>query len=267
MKSAIVEERTPQSLYQADSLDRQAETFCEKAQWSQAQALLQQSLLLKKQILGEREPSIAFALDRLGTTLMHGHLTAQATSAFAQAESILESFYYAGHGYLAPVLEHHADCLIAEGKLADAEIVLKRALDIYTRTVTMENRATLRSIYKLAKLYLEEEKATEAQLILEKAMKHVDTPLGPCAEFRYQLALAYIQQAKFAEALVLLESSIAEFKQRHNFVRVADCLDTSAMLPERSNEERTALKNEAKTFRGRAYCYPTDIFLATLLRA
>lgn len=131
MKSAIVEERTPQSLYQADSLDRQAETFCGKAQWSQAQALLQQSLLLKKQILGEREPSIAFAPDRLGTTLMHGHLTAQATSAFAQAESILESFYYAGHGYLAPVLEHHADCLIAEGKLADAEIVLKRALDIH----------------------------------------------------------------------------------------------------------------------------------------
>jgi tetratricopeptide (TPR) repeat protein len=266
MKNANVEEKTSNSLYQADSLDLQAEKLSSDGQWYQAQSLLQQSLDLRKEVFGKKEPSIAFALDKLGTALLHCHLTGQANSAFAQSEEILESSYYSGHGYLAPVLEHHADSLTEEGKLADAELVLKRALEIYTKTVTKENHATLRCIYKLALLYLKEEKAVDAQLILEKAMKQVDTPLGPCAEFRYQLAFAYILQAKFDEALKMLELSMSEFKQRHNFARVADCLDTCASLPETPAEKRKVLKNEAKSFRGRAFFYPSDIFLETLIR-
>lgn len=269
MKTPTIAELVPQLLYQyqADSLERHAETMCEREQWYQAQDLFLQSLLLRKQAVGEREPSIAFTLDKLGTALSHCHQFRKANSTFAHSEQILESCYYAGHGYLAPVLEHHADSLLEEGMLADAEMILKRALEIYTKTVTKESNATLRTTYKLALLYLKEEKAIEAQLILEKTIKQVDTPLGPCAEFRYQLAFAFILQAKFPEALQLLELAITEFKQRHNFKRVADCLDTCAMLPEKSNEERAALKNKAKTFRDRSCFYPTNIFLETLIRS
>lgn len=266
MKNATLEEVTSKPLYQADSLDKQAEILGNNGQWYQAQALLLQSLNLRKKVLGKTEPAIAFALDKLGTALLHCHLTGQADSAFAQSEEILELSYYSGHGYLAPVLEHHADSLTEEGKLVDAELVLKRALEIYTKTVTKENHATLRCIYKLALLYLKQEKAVDAQLILEKAMKQVDTPLGPCAEFRYQLAFAYILQAKFDEALKLLQLSMSEFKQRHNFARVADCLDTCASLAETSAEKRAVLKNEAKNFRDRAFFYPSDIFIETLIR-
>lgn len=266
MKSASVEDKASNPLYEADSLDLQAEKLGNDGKWDQARTLLQQSLDLRKEALGKTEPAIAFALDRLGEALLHCHRTAQADSAFAQSEEILESSYYSGHGYLAPVLEHHADSLTEEGKLAGAELVLKRALEIYTKTVTKENHATLRCIYKLALLYLKEEKAVDAQLILEKAMKQVDTPLGPCAEFRYQLAFAYILQAKFDEALKMLELSMSEFKQRHNFARVADCLDTCASLPETSAEKREVLKNQAKSFRERAFFYPSDIFLETLIR-
>lgn len=229
-----------------------------KKEWSQAGDLLQQSVQLRKQAVGDKAATIAFMLDKLGMTLLQRHLPAQAGIALAEAERILESTYYAGHGYLARVLEHHADCLTEEGKLPNAEKLLERAQEIYAKTVTMQNQATLRCIYKLARLYLQEWKPAEAEAILEKAMKYVDTPLGPCAEFRYQLARAYASDAKFDEASKLLELSIAEFKQRHNHRRVADCLHAYAMLHGKPDKDRKGFNDEIDS---------EDIFLETLIRA
>jgi hypothetical protein len=58
---------------------------------------------------------------------------------------------------------------------------------------------------------------------LLKTLKYVDTPLGPVAEWRYQLALAAMQLKEFVEARELLHSAAADFKQRSNYARVADC--------------------------------------------
>lgn len=265
MKKAIVlDPPTPREL--AESLDKEADLLSKKAQWSQAVGVLQEALQLKKQIQGAKHSSIATALDRLGTALSHCHLNTEADAAFTESEEILESSYYAGHGYLAPVLEHHADSLIEESKLGEAEEVLKRTLEIYTKTLTMENRDTLRTVYKLALLYIQEQKYTEAQLLLEKTMKHVDTPLGPCAEFRYQLALAYIGLDKIAEASQLLKLAISEFKQRQNYVRVADSLEICSRFEEQGSQKQEALKTQAKAFRENPSIYPKDIFLATLIR-
>ena len=202
---------------------------------------------------------------------MRQNKVSQAETTLSEACQILESAYYPEHGLLAPVLEHQADCLIKEGKYAEAEPILKRAEEIYAKTVTMENRATLGSIYKLVKLYLTLGKPAEAKAELQKAMKYVDTPLGPIAEFHYQLALADIQLQDITEARQLLQSAIFDFKQRHNYSRVADCFETYAKICRESGEATEAdaslLQAEQYRQRGTQSLYPKDIFVATLLRA
>jgi tetratricopeptide (TPR) repeat protein len=225
----------------------------------------------RKAAAGTMDTGYALVLDRLAETYMRQNKVSQAETTLSEACQILESAYYPEHGLLAPVLEHQADCLIKEGKYAEAEPILKRAKEIYARTATMENRSTLGSIYKLVKLYLALGKPTEAKAELQKAMKHVDTPLGPIAEFHYQLALADIQSKDIAEARQLLQSAIADFKQRHNYSRVADCLQTYAKICRESGDTIDAAESlaQAEKYRQRGIQspYPEDIFLATLLRA
>ncbi|HEY9793630.1 MAG TPA: hypothetical protein V6D22_24745, partial [Candidatus Obscuribacterales bacterium] len=122
----------------------------------------------------------------------------------------------------------------------------------------------LRSMLKLARLYLDQRKSEQAESIIGAAMKHVDTPLGPVAEFRYQLALAYMQEGKQKEAEKLFDECIGLFKQRHNYGRVADCFEQQAKLAGSKPQPDQVAKYRQLSLK---YPYPKDIFLATLLRA
>lgn len=258
-------------LYQVERLEHQADTMYSKGQWLQASEILKLAVQKRRQLDCNTDPATAFTLHKLALTLLHLHHPEQAERVLFEAEKILESKYYPGHGSLAPLLEHHADCLIEEGNFSQAEVLLKRSHEIYAKTLTMENRDTLRSMYKLALLCLQEKKPAEAEEVLQKAMKHVDTPLGPCAEFRFQLALAYAAEGKTDEAMKLLDSSIAEFRQRHDYRRAAECLEIYVKL--QANPDKTlwtqSLKEGSQKYRyfDRICPYAEDIFLATLLRA
>jgi tetratricopeptide (TPR) repeat protein len=261
----------PSSMYEAQALESRADKAADTGDWRQASQLLLLVLQKRKAAAGATDPGYARVLDRLAETYIRQNQIYQAETALTEACQILESAYYPEHGLVAPVLEHQADCLIKEGKYAEAEPILKRAKEIYAKTATMENRMTLGSIYKLVKLYLALGKPADAKAELQKAMKHVDTPLGPIAEFHYQLALADIQLQDIAEASQLLQSAIVDFKQRHNYSRVADCLETYARICRESGNtidaDESLAQAEKYRRRGIQAPYPEDIFLATLLRA
>ncbi len=258
-------------MYEAQALESRADKAADKGDWNQASQLLLLGLQKRRIAAGTTDPGYARVLDRLAETYIRQNKVCEAETTLSEACKILESAYYPEHGLLAPVLEHQADCLIKQGKYAEAEPILKRAKEIYAKTATMENRTTLGSIYKLVKLYLTLGKPAEAKAELQKAMKHVDTPLGPIAEFHYQLALADIQLQDIAEARQLLQSAIADFKQRHNYSRVADCFDAYARISRESGGTIEAQESltQAEKYRQRGIQspYPQDIFLATLLRA
>ncbi|MBS2009879.1 MAG: tetratricopeptide repeat protein [Cyanobacteria bacterium SZAS TMP-1] len=259
------------AMAEVQALESTAAKAASRGEWSQASHLLLRSLQKRKATSGVAHPSYALVLDKLAETYMQQNKLCEAETTLSEACQILESAYYPEHGSLGPILEHLADCLIRQGKYAEAEPILKRAEEVYVKTLTMENRATLRSFYNLAKLYLLLAKPADAKAVLQTAMKHVDTPLGPVAEFRYQLALADIQLQNISEARQLIKSAIIDFKQRHNCSRVADCLQTYAQscCASADNIEAARCLNQAEMYRQQAarYTYPGDIFLATLLRA
>jgi tetratricopeptide (TPR) repeat protein len=258
-------------MYDAIALERLANFAVDKLNWNEAARLLQESLAIRKKADGDNAPGYALTLDRLAEVYINQGKIAEAMECLSQALPILEAAYYPAHGTVAAILEHQGDCLVGEGKFALAEPIFKRASDIYTASVTLENRMALRCMYKLAKVYLALGKPADAKAVLLKTLKYVDTPLGPVAEFRYQLALAAIQLKETVEARELLHSAAADFKQRSNYARVADCSSALAEIcrSDSAGAEADEWIRQAVRYGQMAIKspYPDDIFLATLLRA
>jgi tetratricopeptide (TPR) repeat protein len=256
-------------LNEAKALESQADQMAEINQWAHANQLLLQALEKKKSLVGPDDPSLANILGRIADAYLRLDQLPQAEQAAAEATRVTERAYYPGHALLGPTLERQADCLIRQGKNAEAEAILKRAADIYTNTLTMENRATLRSYYKLAKLYIQLDQPEEAKKIIEKAMKYVDTPLGPVGEFRYQMALAQVLSKNTNEAKALFKNASEDFRQRNNHLRVVDCLKNYANICRTVGEDKQAevAMREADRYKTLDNFYPEDIFVATLMRA
>lgn len=258
-------------MYEALALERLANLAIDKLNWSEAARLLLESLAIRKTADGANAPGYALTLDRLAEVYINQGKVAEAMEVLSQALPILETAYYPAHGSVASVLEHQGDCLVSLDQFADAEPIFKRAADIYVASVTLENRMTLRCMYKLAKVCIALDKASDAKAVLLKALKYVDTPLGPVAEWRYQLALAALQMHEFVEARELLQVAAADFKQRSNYARVADCSQSLAEICRSGSENAEAdewiRQSVLYGLKAVKSPYPNDIFLATLLRA
>jgi tetratricopeptide (TPR) repeat protein len=257
------------SLNEAKILENRAEQLCIISNWAEANLLLLQALEKRKALCGSSDPSTLKILERIADVYMRQDKFAEALKTLDEAEKIVEKSFYAGHAFMAPVLEKRADCLLRQDKTIEAEPFLKQACDIYVTTLTMENRATLRTLYKLAKLYIQLDQPEEAKKIIEKAMKFVDTPLGPVAEFRYQMALAQVLSKNNNEAKALFKNASEGFRQRNNYLRVVDCLQKYAAICRNTGEDIQAdvAMQEAERYKTLDNFYPEDIFVATLLRA
>jgi len=256
-------------LNDARELESRGDSLCDRELWGLALPVFKDALEKRKQEVGCDDISTATLLVKIGDALLHQDKPTEAGENFAQAATMLERNYYPSHARLAPVLEKQADALMVEEKYAEAEPILKRSADIYVNTLTMENRATLRSYYKLAKLYLQLDRPDDAKKVIEKAMRYVDTPLGPVAEFRYQMALAQVMSKNDNDAKDLLKDASDGFRQRSNYLRVVECLEKYAAICRETGEyaqAEVALK-EAGRYKKIEHFYPEDIFVATLLRA
>jgi tetratricopeptide (TPR) repeat protein len=255
----------------AIDLERLANFAIDKQDWSEASRLLTESLTLRRTADGGTDAAYGLILDKLAAVCIEQGKLKEAMEHLNEALPILEAAFYPSHGSIAAILEHQGDCFVGEGKFAEAEPLYKRAADIFITSVTMENRMALRALYKLGKVYISLTRSAEAKTTLQKALKYVDTPLGPLAEFRYHLALASIQLNEMDEARDLLHKAAADFKQRSNYARVADCCKSLANLCclDNENSEAEEWLRQSVLYEQMAVNapYPEDIFLATLLRA
>lgn len=265
-------EQTPERaaiLFQSESLLEQARECKGKQRYELAEALYKEALDKRLSVLGQDDPSIANVIFELGLLYESIGREEEAINLYEQAVSILEKAFYPGHGKLAPILEHQADCYIRLGKLLEAEPILKRAVEINEKTLSAEHRQTLESAHKLARLCQKLGKLTEAETILTKALKQLDTPLGPAEEFHYDLALVYAGQGKMMEAEKAFKEAIEGFKSRGNYGGLVKCLEGYAELLKTQNRKTDLEEVEAAAKRMRAakYMGQRDVFPATLLRA
>ena len=99
----------------------------------------------------------------------------------------------------------------SEGKYAEAERVLTRALDIRRRTLGADHPDTIKSMNSLARLYRSEGKIAEAETMLTSVLEARRRVLGPAhpdtTSVMTLLGDVRLQQKKYTEAEALLREA------------------------------------------------------------
>jgi|GEM_PF-496915 len=266
-------------LNEASELENKGRSLCKRGHWALALPLYKEALELRREDIRSAQVgnaeirnndlNLVKLLVRMGDVYLHQDKPIKARELLSEAQSLLERNCTPDDGLLAPLLEREADALMVEEKYADAEPILKRAVDIYVNTLSIENRATLRSYYKMAKLYMQLDRPDDANKVIKKAIKYIDTPVGPVAEFRFQMALAQVMSKNKDDAEEFFTGTSDAYRQRSNYLRVVECLHKYASICRETGDYAQAdvAIKEAARYRSIEHFYPEDIFVATLQRA
>jgi tetratricopeptide (TPR) repeat protein len=259
------------TLFEADKAKIKAEHYERHGRWDQAVSHYQRSLELSRKALGDSDPEVGRAMDRLATAMCGKGQYKEAEPIFRDALALTEKAFYADHYDNAPIAEHLGDCLSAQGKYEEAEPLMKRAADIYGKTLVMDHHDIVKATQKTAEIQCHLGKYADAETLLKKAVKTADTPLGPVEEILYDLAVVYQLQGKNAEAETTYKQAISNFEMRDKFHRLADCLDSYSGFLEKQDRkgESEALRKQATLLRDQFLPNPSEkqIYVPTLLRA
>lgn len=257
-------------LYESEALLDQAIKAESKRQFSTAANLLDQAIKRREKALGE-DVSVAQLMDRLGVVLTTLGKYDDAQKTLTNGLAMAEKGLYPAHGLLVPFLQHLAELYITQNKFAEAEPFAARALEISEKTLSGEHRTTLQNIHRLGMVQRKLDKQADAEKTLTKALKHIDSPLGPLEEFKYELAMLFQAQSKTAEAEKAYKEAIDGFEYRSNLPRLAQCLTSYAEFLKANDRagETDALLARAKVARdaSKDWHHSPDIFPSTLLRA
>ncbi len=259
------------ALFQSEALLDESKELMRDKKYAEAASALRAALEIRKSAIGDKDVSIAQLLDELGVALAAAGQVDEAMQCFSQALTILEAIYYPGHAWIAPVLMHMVDIYLAQNKLAEAEPLCQRALAIDDKALTGEHRQTLECTLKLATIYMKLAKNADAEKLLTKATKQVDTPLGPLEEFQFLLAQISELEGKKDDADKLYKSAALGYEQRRNYSRLAACLSRYGEFLRKENrkDEANVVDERAKKFKEFSSCMNPneDLFPSTLLRA
>lgn len=259
------------TLFQSEHNLEEARALVARGDKTQADRLFKQAIDARNEAVGADDPSVAAYLFEYALFRKGNGDGAAAEELCKQSLALYEKAYYAGHFALAPVLEALADLYIARKSWTEAEEALKRCVEINDKCLNGDHRRIYEAIYKLALVYKAENKFAEGETILTKALKTLDTPLGPSEEFRYELAQLYEAQSKMAEAETNYNLALKGLEQRKNYLRLADCLESYSAFLEKASRPKdaarmaTVAKKIRETFK--RWEQTTDLFPATLLRA
>ncbi|MBI4532571.1 MAG: tetratricopeptide repeat protein [Candidatus Melainabacteria bacterium] len=259
------------SLFESGALCRQALIGQTQGQYLHSEGLLKQALNKMHQALGAESAHLGLVMDNLAGLYCVMKRYAEAEEFYLQAIAITEKALYPDHAQVAVLLANLVRCYLEQGKYAACETHAKRVVDINAKTLSGEHRASFDNIARLATIYRHLGKLSEAEVLLAKAIKQLNTPLGPLAEFYYELALIYEAQGKHTEAQSAYKKAIDEFSRRTKYARLAQTLNSYLNFLRTTNQldEARAVEKQAKIVHEASYGENDDSrFLpATLLRA
>lgn len=238
------------ALYEADVLLQRARRLAGWERFLEAEQAIKQAIEKRRSALGADDAQVAFAMRALGDLYLRMQRYDEAEAQLRQALEIVEKAYYAEHAKVAMVLYSQAQAFVAQGKYGEAEPVLKRALDICSKTLTAEHRLALEITRTLSTVFRQLGKFSDAEQLLTKAIKHVDTPLGPLADFQFELAQVYQGAGKNEEAEKAYKLAASFFEKRARFTRLAQCLESYAGVLKALNrgEEAKRIASKAKIY-------------------
>ena len=258
-------------LTEAETLADKGKLYFEHGRFEESRDFYQKALEKRIEALDNSDPLVAETHHRLAVSLGELGEYEMAGKNFDKAVEIFEKFYYSEHYNLAPVLLDQASFLMRQEKWEEAEPICLRSQQIFSKTLSGENKLCLESTYRLAIIYRKIGKGADALKLFARIKKALESPLGPEEEFNYLEALLKQDEGKPNEAEKAFLAAIKGFEKRRNLVRLADCLKSYAELLKAQNKSDEALQILEKASKiennSKGLSYSGALFTTTLLKA
>ena len=145
----------------------------------QSQALHQQALAIREQVLGSDHPAVAESLNVLAMLARLQGDYEQAEGFHRQALAIREKTLGPDHPATAMSLNNLGVLYRSQGKYEQAEPLFQQALNIFERSLGSEHPDTLMTFLNLAKLYSEKRKYEQAEQLLQQTLATSERVLEP----------------------------------------------------------------------------------------
>ncbi len=214
---SLIEQRKIISTEAAALLEGIGNYLRERAQYTEAEPLLQQALAISEQIQGQNSPDTAQKLNNLAVLYWHQCEYAKAESLLQRALAIFEQALEPDYSQIAGNLNNLAGIYYSQGKYDKAEPLFHRALAICEQTLGPDHLDTALNLKNLARLYSDQGKYDKAEPLFQRALAIREQALGPdhpqVANSLNNLATLYKNQAKYDKAEPLLLRSLAIYEQ------------------------------------------------------
>jgi tetratricopeptide (TPR) repeat protein len=184
-----------------------------RAQYKQAEPLLQQALTIREQQLGPTHLETASSLDLLGLLYQRQGKYKKAEHLLQRALTIREQILGPSHPDIVQSLSNLGDFYGRQGEYKKAEYLLRRALSICEQAFGPIHPDTASSLNHLGWLYSLYAKHKEAELVFQRALTidkqiHGTTHPSTIADL-VALGFIYSKQARYKEAEPLLQEALA----------------------------------------------------------
>jgi len=225
-------------------LDTLAEIFSDQGNFAAVEKVMVEAIKLEASLsrpdplcMGRRVLRLGVARHRLGRL-------DEAIPALEKAVAIHEQTCGEDHEETAHHLTELGAALRARGDHAEAQKVLRRALEIHERQGT-DSPAAIRDLHHLAGSLEESGDLEGAAAEYERALayKHrvIGSNLDDLAELQYGLASLYLEWQNYSRARELLYEAIGTFR-RHAGLRLCVAYETMAYIEECSGRYSDAVK-------------------------
>ncbi|HEV2580301.1 MAG TPA: tetratricopeptide repeat protein [Ktedonobacteraceae bacterium] len=185
----------------------------ERAQYRNAETLLQQSIPICQQVLGFENSQTVQSLNYLAETYYEQGKYEQAEPLFQQALAINEQLFGSEHSHTASSVNNLAVLYRTQGKYEQAEPLFQQALAIREQVLGSEHQETAESFNNLAYFYHHQGKYEQAESLYQRALLIAEQIRGPEHPFTalvlHNLARLYHDQGKYVEAESLYQRALS----------------------------------------------------------
>jgi len=189
----------------------------ERAQYSQAEALLLHALTIAERTFGPDHIQVAQTLDNLAQLYRGQGRYQEAEPLYLRALAIKERTLGPEHPETSTTLNNLAQLYRGQGRYQEAEPLYLRALAIKERTLGPEHPDTAITLYNLASLFQAEGRYEEAKALYQRALSIQEKVLGlthpDVASSLDSLANLYVTEGKYAEAEPLYLRALEIYRQ------------------------------------------------------
>jgi len=201
----------------AHLLNQMGDYLEKRAQYKEAESLLEQALAIRAQI-GTESLDIAQSLNNLAHLYQTQGKHEQVEPLYQRALSIYEQELGADHSWAATSLNNLAALYRDQGKYEQAEPLYQRALSICEQQLGPDHPNTALSLNNLAALYQDQGKYEQTEPLYVRALAICEQQLGPqhpdTAGSLNNLAALYYNQRKYQQAEPLFKRALAIREQQ-----------------------------------------------------